>query len=171
LNGGYGWLEVMCRRCLTRASLPLDAIRRPRDTPVLWSIRRMCLPGPSGHLLRQRYPDREARDPTQARGGPRRQATRRGSCRARPRRRGAGRAGYVGLCDRVFFDCREQRPRRLRLRVARLAGRVGGGVVHSPQAAVGLEEADPGQNKRLHGFAEPLRRRRLGIRRRSKPSR
>jgi hypothetical protein len=29
LNGG--WLEVMCKRCETRASLPLDAIRRPRD--------------------------------------------------------------------------------------------------------------------------------------------
>ncbi len=34
LNGGYGWLEVMCHRCETRASLPLRAIRRPRDTPV-----------------------------------------------------------------------------------------------------------------------------------------
>jgi hypothetical protein len=33
LNGGYGWLEVKCRRCETRVSLPLDAIRRPRDTP------------------------------------------------------------------------------------------------------------------------------------------
>ena len=31
LNGGYGWLEVMCKRCQTRASLPLDAIRRPRE--------------------------------------------------------------------------------------------------------------------------------------------
>jgi hypothetical protein len=37
LNGGYGWLEVMCHRCETRASLPLDAIRRPRDTPV-WKL-------------------------------------------------------------------------------------------------------------------------------------
>src|SRR6267154_6500705 len=34
LNGGYGWLEVMCKRCETRASIPLDAIRRPRDTPA-----------------------------------------------------------------------------------------------------------------------------------------
>lgn len=33
LNGGYGWLEVKCRRCDTKASIPLDAIRRPRDTP------------------------------------------------------------------------------------------------------------------------------------------
>jgi hypothetical protein len=34
---GYGWLEVMCKRCETRASLPLDAIRRPRDTPI-WKL-------------------------------------------------------------------------------------------------------------------------------------
>jgi hypothetical protein len=34
LNGGLGWLEVECNRCKTRASLPLDAIRRPRDTPI-----------------------------------------------------------------------------------------------------------------------------------------
>jgi hypothetical protein len=37
LNGGYGWLEVMCARCETRASVPLDAVRRPRDTP-LWKL-------------------------------------------------------------------------------------------------------------------------------------
>jgi hypothetical protein len=37
LNGGLGWLEVECNRCRTRASLPLDAIRRPRDTP-LWKL-------------------------------------------------------------------------------------------------------------------------------------
>ncbi len=30
LNGGYGWPEVECHRCKTRASLPLDAIRWPR---------------------------------------------------------------------------------------------------------------------------------------------
>ena len=29
LDGGLGWLEVECNRCKTRASLPLDAIRRP----------------------------------------------------------------------------------------------------------------------------------------------
>lgn len=29
LNGSYGWLEVECHRCKTRANLPLDAIRRP----------------------------------------------------------------------------------------------------------------------------------------------
>jgi hypothetical protein len=34
INGGLGWLEVECNRCKTRASLPLDAIRRPRDTPL-----------------------------------------------------------------------------------------------------------------------------------------
>ena len=37
LNGGLGWLEVECNRCKTRASLPLDAIRRPKDTP-LWKL-------------------------------------------------------------------------------------------------------------------------------------
>jgi hypothetical protein len=31
LNGGLGWLEVECNRCKTRASLPLDAIRRSLD--------------------------------------------------------------------------------------------------------------------------------------------
>lgn len=34
LNGGLRWLEVECNRCKSRASLPLDAIRRPRDTPL-----------------------------------------------------------------------------------------------------------------------------------------
>jgi len=37
LNGGLGWLEVECNGCKTRASLPLDAIRRPRDTPI-WKL-------------------------------------------------------------------------------------------------------------------------------------
>jgi hypothetical protein len=35
LNGGLGWLEVECNRFKTRVSLPLNAIRRPRDTPIL----------------------------------------------------------------------------------------------------------------------------------------
>jgi hypothetical protein len=39
LNGGYGWLEIECCRCKTRASLPLDAIRRARDTPI-WKLER-----------------------------------------------------------------------------------------------------------------------------------
>jgi hypothetical protein len=30
-------LEVRCKRCQTRASLPLDPIRRPRDTPI-WKL-------------------------------------------------------------------------------------------------------------------------------------
>ena len=38
LNGGLGWLEVECNRCKTRASLPLDAIRRPRSTPI-WKLK------------------------------------------------------------------------------------------------------------------------------------
>lgn len=37
LNGGMGWLEVECNRCKTRASLPLDAIRRPPETPI-WKL-------------------------------------------------------------------------------------------------------------------------------------
>ena len=37
LSGGYGWLEVKCHRCETSASIPLDAIRRPRETP-LWKL-------------------------------------------------------------------------------------------------------------------------------------
>jgi hypothetical protein len=35
--GGLGWLEVECNRCKNRARLPLDAIRRPRDTPI-WKL-------------------------------------------------------------------------------------------------------------------------------------
>jgi hypothetical protein len=37
LNGGLSWLEVECNRCKTRASLPLESIRRSRDTP-LWKL-------------------------------------------------------------------------------------------------------------------------------------
>jgi hypothetical protein len=44
LNGGYGWLEVMCKRCETRASIPLDAVRRPRDTPDPETGNRVPLP-------------------------------------------------------------------------------------------------------------------------------
>jgi hypothetical protein len=59
LNGGYRWLEVMCRRCETRASLPLDAIRRSRDTPI-WKLEaalkcRSCATpryAPPVHLIR-----------------------------------------------------------------------------------------------------------------------
>jgi hypothetical protein len=36
LNGGYGWLEVECHR-QDRERIPLDAIRRPRDTPI-WKL-------------------------------------------------------------------------------------------------------------------------------------
>ena len=59
LNGGYGWLEVECNRCKTRASIPLDAIRRPRDTQ-LWKLEaalkcRSCRKGryaPPVHLVK-----------------------------------------------------------------------------------------------------------------------
>ncbi len=59
LNGGLGWLEVECNRCKARASLPLDAIRRPRDTPV-WKLEaslkcRSCRKGryaPPVHMIK-----------------------------------------------------------------------------------------------------------------------
>jgi hypothetical protein len=37
LNGGYGWLQVKCHRCGTEASIPLEHVRRPRDTPI-WKL-------------------------------------------------------------------------------------------------------------------------------------
>jgi hypothetical protein len=37
LNGGYGWLQVKCRRCETEASIPLEHVRRPRDT-LIWKL-------------------------------------------------------------------------------------------------------------------------------------
>jgi len=56
---GLGWLEVECNRCKTRASLPLDAIRRPRDTPI-WKLEaalkcRSCRKGryaPPVHMIK-----------------------------------------------------------------------------------------------------------------------
>lgn len=37
LNGALAWLEVECNRYKMRASLPLDTIRRPPDTPI-WKL-------------------------------------------------------------------------------------------------------------------------------------
>src|SRR5256885_8632525 len=37
LNSGYSFLEVQCRRCETRTSVPLEFIRRPRETPI-WTL-------------------------------------------------------------------------------------------------------------------------------------
>jgi Fe-S-cluster-containing hydrogenase component 2 len=59
INGGYGWLEVECHHCKSRASLPLDAIRRPRDTPI-WKLEaalkcRSCRKGryaPPVHMIK-----------------------------------------------------------------------------------------------------------------------
>src|ERR1700737_2702646 len=59
INGGLGWLEVECNRCKTRASLPLEAIRRPRDTPI-WKLEaalkcRSCRKGryaPPVHMIK-----------------------------------------------------------------------------------------------------------------------
>jgi hypothetical protein len=33
----HGWLQVNCRRCETEASIPLEHVRRSRDTPV-WKL-------------------------------------------------------------------------------------------------------------------------------------
>jgi hypothetical protein len=48
LNSGYGFLEVQCRRCETRTSVPLEYVRRPRNTPI-WKLEpslrcRQCAP-------------------------------------------------------------------------------------------------------------------------------
>src|SRR4030095_2889288 len=59
LNGGLCWLEVECNCCKTCASLPLDAIRRPRDTPI-WKLEaalkcRSCRKGryaPPVHMIK-----------------------------------------------------------------------------------------------------------------------
>jgi hypothetical protein len=59
LNGGLSWLEVECNRCKTRASLPLDAICRPRHTPI-WKLEaalkcRSCKKGryaPPVHMIK-----------------------------------------------------------------------------------------------------------------------
>jgi hypothetical protein len=37
LNGNYCWIEIECNSCKTRATIPLDTIRRPRDTPI-WKL-------------------------------------------------------------------------------------------------------------------------------------
>jgi hypothetical protein len=37
LNGGYGWLEVKCKKCEANASIPLEHVRRTRDTPI-WKL-------------------------------------------------------------------------------------------------------------------------------------
>jgi hypothetical protein len=56
INGGLASLEVECNRCKTRASLPLDTIRRSRDTPI-WKLeaslkRRSCSRGRSAPPVR-----------------------------------------------------------------------------------------------------------------------
>src|SRR3954464_8124768 len=59
INAGLGWLEVECKRCKTRVSLPLDAIRRPRNTPI-WKLEaalkcRSCRKGryaPPVHMIK-----------------------------------------------------------------------------------------------------------------------
>jgi hypothetical protein len=53
LNGGLGWLEVECNRCKTRASLPLSAIRRPRNTP-LWKLEASLNAAPAARAVLRR---------------------------------------------------------------------------------------------------------------------
>lgn len=48
LNGGYGFLEVQCKRCETRTSVPLEHVRRSPSTPI-WKLEaslscRQCAP-------------------------------------------------------------------------------------------------------------------------------
>jgi hypothetical protein len=59
LNGGYGWLQVKCHRCETSASIPLEHVRRPRNTPI-WKLEaalkcRSCRPprlSPPVHMIK-----------------------------------------------------------------------------------------------------------------------
>ncbi|MBR0798768.1 hypothetical protein JQ615_25605 [Bradyrhizobium jicamae] len=59
INGGLHFLEVECNRCKARASLPLSAIRRPRDTEI-WKLEaslkcRSCRKGryaPPVHMIK-----------------------------------------------------------------------------------------------------------------------
>src|ERR1700686_2379593 len=59
LKGGLRWLEGQCKRCKPRGSLPPDAIRRPRDTPI-WKLEaslkcRSCRKGryaPPVHMIK-----------------------------------------------------------------------------------------------------------------------
>jgi hypothetical protein len=45
LNGGYGWLEVECRRCETSAGLSLDAIRGYTDLETGSGAEMSVVPG------------------------------------------------------------------------------------------------------------------------------
>src|ERR1700759_5362257 len=59
IKGGYGWLEVKCHRCDNPPRLPLEGIRRPRDTPI-WKLEaalkcRSCRKGryaPPVHMIK-----------------------------------------------------------------------------------------------------------------------
>src|ERR1700759_1158876 len=59
LNGGLGWLQVKCHPCKTEASIPLDCVRRPKDTPI-WKLEaslkcRSCRKGryaPPAHMIK-----------------------------------------------------------------------------------------------------------------------
>jgi hypothetical protein len=61
LNAGCGFLEVKCKRSDTKASIPLDALRRAPNTPI-WKLEaslkfRSCRRGryaPPVHMIRPR---------------------------------------------------------------------------------------------------------------------
>jgi hypothetical protein len=71
LNGRSGWPQVKCHRCDTEANIPLNAIRRPRDTPI-WKLEaalkcRSCREGryaPPVHLIK--LTERQEITPTSA---------------------------------------------------------------------------------------------------------
>ena len=54
LNGGYGWMEIECNRCKTRASIPLDAIRRPRAIRRSGNWKDRSDAGPAGRAATSR---------------------------------------------------------------------------------------------------------------------
>ena len=54
LDGGYHFLQVLCRRCRTRAAIPLDKLRRPRtDHLDEIAARLRCKCGRRGAEIRQ----------------------------------------------------------------------------------------------------------------------
>jgi hypothetical protein len=53
LNGGYGWLEIEMLPMQDKASLPLGAIRKARDTPI-WELELCSDVGPVAHVVTSR---------------------------------------------------------------------------------------------------------------------
>jgi hypothetical protein len=107
-----GWLEVECNRCKTRASLPLDAIRRPWDTPI-WKLEaalkcRSCRKGryaPPVRMIKltetREITPYQWMHPNEERGPPgsRALAGRRGCIRTRPA--GSRRRAFIISCSQT----------------------------------------------------------------------